>query len=248
MKYELKPNSNHGYRGFGSACRTPRARCKLSLNMEQIELADRDVAFTELSVVKLPLPLRFRPDRRWSDEELLAFCAANEPMQVERESDGTIVMMTPAGYKGNRREIYAGREMDLWAEKDGRGEAFGDNAGFSLDDGSVRSPDAGWISLARLHGVSSAQQEKFLPRCPEFVVEVLSASDSLSETEVKMEKWIANGAELGWLIDPFAADGDGLSRGPRAGADGPPGSDARRRLRRRIRVEDGAALGVKATA
>jgi len=160
---------------------------------------------TTWTLAKVPLPMRFRPETAWSDDELMAFSAANEGVRVERESDGTIMMMTPAGYDSNRRENFVGRELDLWAEQDKRGEAFGSNAGFSLPDGSVLSPDAGWISAERLQGTTPQQREKFLPRCPNFVVEVMSASDSLSESETKMRRWMDNGAELGWLIDPYGA-------------------------------------------
>ena len=169
---------------------------------EQIPSVDSQTTWT---LAKVPLPMRFRPETAWSDDELMAFSAANEGVRVERESDGTIMMMTPAGYDSNRRENFVGRELDLWAEQDKRGEAFGSNAGFSLPDGSVLSPDAGWISAERLQGTTPQQREKFLPRCPNFVVEVMSASDSLSESETKMRRWMDNGAELGWLIDPYGA-------------------------------------------
>jgi Uma2 family endonuclease len=38
---------------------------------------------------------------------------------------------------------------------------------------------------------------------PDFVVELLSGSDSLSKTKRKMESWIRNGVALGWLVDPY---------------------------------------------
>lgn len=47
-------------------------------------------------------------------------------------------------------------------------------------------------------------QEKFAPVCPEFVSELRSKSDSLPQLKAKMQKWIDNGCELGWLIDPVA--------------------------------------------
>jgi Uma2 family endonuclease len=37
--------------------------------------------------------------------------------------------------------------------------------------------------------------------CPEFIVEVVSPSDDLRQAKQKMELWIANGAQVGWLID-----------------------------------------------
>ncbi len=37
--------------------------------------------------------------------------------------------------------------------------------------------------------------------CPDFVVELLSPTDSLKQTQLKMQEYINNGARLGWLID-----------------------------------------------
>ena len=47
------------------------------------------------------------------------------------------------------------------------------------------------------------EQKQFPPVCPDFVVELRSESDSLSELQEKMEEYVDNGAELGWLIDPL---------------------------------------------
>lgn len=38
---------------------------------------------------------------------------------------------------------------------------------------------------------------------PDFVVELLSSSDSLSKTKRKMESWARNGVALGWLVNPY---------------------------------------------
>ena len=39
--------------------------------------------------------------------------------------------------------------------------------------------------------------------CPDFVIELLLISDSVPKAQQKMERWIENGATLGWLIDPY---------------------------------------------
>ena len=91
--------------------------------------------------------------------------------------------------------------MDRWAETTGAGRAFGPSAQFFLPDGSALSPDAAWVSNGSLHRLTKQQRKKFLRLVPEFVVEVLSPSDNLKEAKAKMERWIANGVELGWLID-----------------------------------------------
>jgi Uma2 family endonuclease len=70
-----------------------------------------------------------------------------------------------------------------------------------LPDGSARSPDAAWVSNKSLRRLTWQQRKQFPRLCPEFVVEVMSPSDRLKPAKAKMEFWIANGAQLGWLID-----------------------------------------------
>ena len=50
--------------------------------------------------------------------------------------------------------------------------------------------------------ISDKQMDKFLPLCPDFVVEILSPTDSIRLTLEKMAEYIANGAKLGWFINP----------------------------------------------
>ena len=38
---------------------------------------------------------------------------------------------------------------------------------------------------------------------PRFRHKLLSESDSLANIQKKMELWISNGVQLGWLIDPY---------------------------------------------
>lgn len=151
----------------------------------------------------MPLPARFRPEVPMDDDAFLAFCRANDSLRIERESSGEIVVMTPAGGRSDRRGLFICRELDYWAEEDGTGVAFGPTAGFILKDGSTLSPDAAWVRNAPWDALPPERQEKFLPFCPAFVIEVLSSSDSLRKAKKKMLQWIANGAELAWLFDPY---------------------------------------------
>lgn len=93
-------------------------------------------------------------------------------------------------------------QLELWAEQDGTGIAFGPTAGFMLPNGATRSPDAAWLELARWNALTAEQQERFLPLCPAFVLELMSPTDSLPETQAKMQEYQANGARLGWLLVP----------------------------------------------
>jgi len=151
----------------------------------------------------VPLPVRLRHPVPMSDDELMAFSEANKPCKVERLASGEILLMTPSGFRNNRREAYMVHELFAWAEADGRGEAFSSNAGFNLPDGSTLSPDGGWVESSRLAALSVREQERFLPFAPDFLIEILSPSDSLPELDAKMEQWISNGVRLAWHIDPF---------------------------------------------
>jgi Uma2 family endonuclease len=148
-------------------------------------------------------PIRFRPDSPMSDEQFMRFCAANEPMRVEREPNGEILVTTPAGFGTGKMNSRIVRLLDEWAEADGRGVVTDSNCGYTLPDGSVRAPDAAWIASKRVETLSAEDQARFAPICPDFVIELRSPSDKLPDLQAKMAQWIANGAEVAWLIDPI---------------------------------------------
>lgn len=167
--------------------------------------ADRPQQYTvtmNLSLSQSELPVRLRFDRPVTDEEFMRFCAANEPMRFEMEPDGEITVMSPSGSEGGGLELEVGIDLGIWARMDGRGRVFGPNAGFKLPDGSVRAADAAWVSWNRWNALTREEQQGFAPLCPEFVIEVRSNSDRLPPLQAKMEQWIANGAEVAWMIDP----------------------------------------------
>jgi Uma2 family endonuclease len=138
-----------------------------------------------------------------TDAEFEAMCLKNDGIQFERASDGAIRMNPPTGMftsDGNAEII---RQLGNWWHTHHKGRVFDSNAGFFLPDGSMLSPDAGYLQPEQLKGLTRTQLTGFPRLCPAFVVELLSASDSLAETGRKMESWIANGAQLGWLVDPY---------------------------------------------
>jgi Uma2 family endonuclease len=155
-----------------------------------------------LALNEIEPPIRFRPDTPMTDEMFLRFCAANESMRFEREPDGEILVMTPSGSRTSRINSQITHLLTAWAQADGRGISFDSNGGFSLPDGSVRAADAAWVALDRWEALTDAQQSGFAPICPDFVIELRSPSDKLPDLQAKMAQWIANGAEVGWLIDP----------------------------------------------
>ena len=136
-----------------------------------------------------------------SEQAYLAFCRANPDLRVERNAKGEMLIVPPAGSESSYRSLKVAVQLDTWAEQDGRGTAFESSAQFMLPDGSALSPDAAWVSNESLQRFSKQERREFLHLCPEFVIEVRSPSDRLKEAKAKMERWIANGAHLAWLID-----------------------------------------------
>jgi Uma2 family endonuclease len=156
-----------------------------------------------LDLKEIELPVRLITERPMSDEEFMRFCAANEPNRFERDANGEIIMMSPTGSEGGGQETDAAIELGIWARADGRGRVFGSSTGFKLPDTSVRAADAAWVSWNRWNALTQAERKGFAPICPEFVIEVRSETDRLPPLQAKMEQWIANGAEIAWLIDPI---------------------------------------------
>jgi Uma2 family endonuclease len=138
-----------------------------------------------------------------SDEEFAELCRLNPELQIERTSEGELVIVAPTGGKTGRRNFKLIAAFALWAENDGTGQSFDSSTLFSLPNGARRSPDLSWIRNARWDALTLQQQEQFPPLCPDFVVELRSRTDSLKSLQAKMEEYIANSAQLGWLIDPL---------------------------------------------
>jgi len=137
-----------------------------------------------------------------SDEEFAELCRLNPELQIERTSEGELVIVAPTGGKTGIRNAKLTMAFGLWAERDGTGQNFDSSTLFSLPNGARRSPDLSWIRNERWEALSPQQQEQFPPLCPDFVVELRSKTDSLKSLTEKIQEYIANGAELGWLIDP----------------------------------------------
>lgn len=138
-----------------------------------------------------------------SDEQFLQLCHLNPEMRFEYTSCGDLVIMTSTGGWTGNRNIRIAARLQLWAETDGSGLAFDSSTLFLLPNGARRMPDASWLRLDRWNRLTREQQDGIPPLCPDFVLELRSPSDRLPGLQDKMAEYIANGACLGWLIDPI---------------------------------------------
>jgi Uma2 family endonuclease len=146
--------------------------------------------------------LRLKPVINLTDDQLVELCQLNSELRIERTAEGELLIMPPTVGETGAQESELNWQLRTWAKQDKTGVAFGSSAGFTLPNGAMRSPDAAWVRRSRLATLTRAQKQKFLPLCPDFVIELRSPSDSLRALQAKMEEYIANGAQLGWLLDP----------------------------------------------
>jgi Uma2 family endonuclease len=156
-----------------------------------------------VALPEIDQPVRLRFERPMTDEELMRFCAANEMVRVERDANGELILMSPSGSGTGHKNSDLIYQLTGWARETNSGVTFDSNAGFTLPDGSMRSPDAAWIAWPRWNALSKEEQDGFAPICPEFVIELRSPSDGLAELQAKMRLWVSNGAMVAWLVDPL---------------------------------------------
>jgi Uma2 family endonuclease len=150
-----------------------------------------------------PSEIEFGPSLNlMDDEEFFDFCQRNRDWRIERTKEGDIIVMPPAGSKTGKRNFELTVSFGVWAKQDGTGIGFDSSTGFKLPNGAMRSPDLAWVRKERWEALTEKEQTKFAPLCPDFVVELRSATDSIQRLQEKMEEYMENGAELGWLIDP----------------------------------------------
>ncbi|MGB5963190.1 MAG: Uma2 family endonuclease [Coleofasciculaceae cyanobacterium] len=153
----------------------------------------------DVAIITLPPTLELMIDL--TDEQFFELCQKNRDYRFERTAQGELIIMPPTGSEtGNHNGKITQRLMN-WADTNELGIVFDSSTGFKLPNGANRSPDASWIKIERWNALTAEQQGKFAPICPDFVVELLSPTDSLSTTRKKMQEYIDNGAKLGWLLN-----------------------------------------------
>ena len=140
----------------------------------------------ELQARKTWLTLHLSPAVELTDEQFFELCQLNSDIRLERTAEGDIVVMPPTGGETSNRNLGISGQLYNWTKRDGTGAAFDSSAGFKLPNGADRSPDAAWVSHERLAQLSSEEKCKFVPLCPDFVIELISPTDSLAATQAKM--------------------------------------------------------------
>jgi Uma2 family endonuclease len=155
-----------------------------------------------MEAIAIPKGFRVTPEQF----EQLAY--AEQLARLELTKTGELIIMSPTGGTAGRKNRRLTQQLGNWADRDGTGEVFDSSTVFVLPNGARRSPDVSWIRLERWNQLSQAQQDGFPPIVPNFVIELVSPSDlknqRYEDLQAKMQEYLENGTQLGWLIEPSA--------------------------------------------
>jgi len=152
-----------------------------------------------------PITLSFK-NVALSDDQFYQLCQDNENWKLERTAQGELIIMPPVGGLSGNREADLNAEIWIWNRQAQLGKVFSSSTIFTLPNGAKRSPDVAWVKSDRWESLTLEGQEKFPPLCPDFVIELRSRTDSLSQLQEKMQEYLSNGLQLGWLINPQAQE------------------------------------------
>ena len=138
-----------------------------------------------------------------SDADFERIVRANPEWNFEQTAEGELIIVPPTGGTSGKKNLNLSKQFGIWVDDNlDLGEGFDSSTLFILPDGAKRSPDASWIRRDAFDALTQKQQDGYVPLCPDFVVELRSPTDSITELQAKMQEYIANGARLGWLINP----------------------------------------------
>lgn len=136
-----------------------------------------------------------------TSEQFYQLCEENPDLKLERNANGELIVMPPTGGETGKSNSKLNLQVGIWNDRTELGEVFDSSTGFTLPNGADRSPDVSWVEKSRWSALTPEQKEKFIPLCPDFVIELVSPSDSLKKSQEKMQEYMENGCRLGWLIN-----------------------------------------------
>jgi Uma2 family endonuclease len=139
----------------------------------------------------------------------ITLTTAEDLLQMPRDDwryelvEGVLSRMPPPGFAHGALAGQLGGLLFAHVTVHKLGRVLGAETGFQLssDPDTVRAPDVAFVTHERLQQ-KDFDHHKYFPGAPDFLVEILSPSDSYSDVEKKVAQWLAAGARLVVLADP----------------------------------------------
>lgn len=141
--------------------------------------------------------ITFQPLKRMSPAELLEFSQLNRDLQCELNANGSVVLKTPFRMRYTTLTNHIVKKLEEWNALNEEGAVLTSRIGFVLKNGAIRHPAVAWVKNVKM----AAQIEHLIEHVPDFFIEYLTESSSLSLARGRMQEYLTNGARLGWLID-----------------------------------------------
>lgn len=148
------------------------------------------------------ITINLNPIVRFTDDQFYQLCRKNPDVKFERNAKGELLIMSPTGGETGRINSEINADFGVWNRQTKLGVCFDSSTCFTLPNGANRSPDVAWIKKERWDSLTTEEKTKFPPIAPDFVLELMSPTDSLQETQKKMQEYMENGVKLSWLINP----------------------------------------------
>ncbi|MGK7890674.1 MAG: Uma2 family endonuclease [Leptolyngbyaceae cyanobacterium] len=148
------------------------------------------------------IPVNLPKTLHVTDDQFIAFVQANPDLKLERTATGELIVISPTGSESGNRNSELTTDVTLWNRQTRLGKVFDSSTGFRLPNGATRSPDVAWVKQERWESLTPEQRQGFAPLCPDFVIELMSKTDDVATLREKMQEYMGNGCQLGWLIMP----------------------------------------------
>ena len=145
--------------------------------------------------------INFNSIAQITDDQFYQLCRENPDVKFERNAKGEIIIMPPTGGEIGNYNSEINADFVIWNRQTKLGICFDSSTCFKLPSGANRSPVVSWIKKERWDALTPEQKQKFPPIAPDFVWELMSPTDSLKDTQEKMQEYMNNHVKLGWLIN-----------------------------------------------